>query len=95
VFLLWQIITSRGILIIADEIRHMFKKISQRFENCQFSKLGSAIMTLMPIDVFIELISLLVFLFFFILRLPLELPALFLPAYSTHFGTVWFVFFYS
>jgi len=59
VLLLWQIITFLGILIIADEIRHMFKLISRRFENCKFSKLVSALMTQMPIDVFIELISLL------------------------------------
>jgi len=59
VFLLWQIITFLGILIIADEVRHMFKQILRRFENYQFSKRGSALMTQMPIDVFIELISLL------------------------------------
>jgi len=59
VFLLWQIITSLGILVIADEIGHKSKKISRRFENCHFSKLGSALMTQIPIDVFIELISLL------------------------------------
>jgi len=58
-FLLWQIITFLGILIIADEFRHMFKQISRRFENYQFLKLGSALMTQMPLDVFIELISLL------------------------------------
>jgi len=44
---------------IADEVRHMFKQISRRFENYQFSKLGSALMTQMPIHVFIELIPLL------------------------------------
>jgi len=59
VFLLWQIITFLGILIIADEVRHMFKQISRRFENYQFFKLGSALLTQMPIDVFIKLISLL------------------------------------
>jgi len=42
VFLLWQIITFLGILIIADEVRHMFKQILRRFENYQFSKLGNA-----------------------------------------------------
>ena len=59
VFLLWQIVTFLGISIIADEFRNMFKRISRRFENYQFLKLGSALMTQMPIDVFIELISLL------------------------------------
>ena len=58
-FLLWQIITFLGILIITDEFRHIFKQISRRFENYQFLKVGSALMTQMPLDVFIELISLL------------------------------------
>ena len=58
-FLLWQIITFLGILIIAYEVRHMFKQILRRFENYQFSKLGSALMSQMPVDVVMELISLL------------------------------------
>ena len=58
-FLLWQIFTFLGILIIADEFRHVFKRISRRFENYQFLKLGSALITQMPVDVFIELLSLL------------------------------------
>jgi len=56
VFLLWQIVTFLGISIIADEFRHMFKRISRCFENYQFLKLGSAFMTQMPTDVFIELL---------------------------------------
>jgi len=59
VLFLRQIITFLGISIIAYESTQIFTLISRCFENCQFTKLGSALMTQMPIDVFMELISLL------------------------------------